>query len=46
MTAQSRYDLLINQTEAVACDYCKLRAVVAVARGDRKTVVPSVARES
>jgi hypothetical protein len=26
MTAQRRYDLLINESEAVGFDYCKLRA--------------------
>jgi hypothetical protein len=26
MTAQRRYDLLINDSEAVGFDYCKLRA--------------------
>jgi hypothetical protein len=25
MTAQRRYDLLINESEAVGFDYCKLR---------------------
>ena len=28
MTAQRRYDLLINESEAVGFDYCKLRVVV------------------
>ena len=31
MTAQRRYDLLMNESEAVGFDDCKLRVVVAVA---------------
>jgi hypothetical protein len=45
MTAQRRYDLLINESEAVGFDYCKLRLVVAVAAATAKTVVQRVAYE-
>jgi hypothetical protein len=36
MTAQRRYDLLINESEAVAFDYYKLRVVVAAAAATAK----------
>jgi hypothetical protein len=36
MTAQRRYELLINESEAVGFDYCKLRVVVAVAAATAK----------
>src|SRR5262245_13803882 len=34
MTAQRRYDLLINESEAVDFDYCKLSVVAAVLPAD------------
>ena len=38
MTAQRRYDLLINESEAVRFDYCKLRmSEVAEYRGKSRT---------
>jgi hypothetical protein len=41
MTAQRRYDLLINETEAVGFDYCKLRVSEP---GKGQFMIPSVCR--
>ena len=44
MTAQRRYDLLINQSEAVGFDDCKLRVVAKVAAATAEVVAAGADR--